>query len=151
MKSTCTVLGHSLICSLVRSHHSLNRLLRTARFVPSLGHSLAPKFAGQWNIYVRFSKKVEEGEQNRKVRLANSYHHLSPFSLQESFWDHQQTSKPIFSVSHIISILCHDSTMGSNRMKSTRRVPLARSLAPLTHSLAPSLTQLMGKRFMLMN
>ena len=31
LKSTRRVLGHSLLCSLVRSHHSLIRLLRTAR------------------------------------------------------------------------------------------------------------------------
>ena len=36
MKSTCKLLGHSLLRSLVRSHHSLIRLLRTARFAHAL-------------------------------------------------------------------------------------------------------------------
>ena len=43
MKSTRRVLGHSLVRSLVRSHRSLIRLLRTARFARALrcAHSLA--------------------------------------------------------------------------------------------------------------
>ena len=43
MKSTRRVLGHSLLRSLVRSHRSLIRLLRTARFARALrcAHSLA--------------------------------------------------------------------------------------------------------------
>ena len=56
MKSTRRVLGHSLVRSLVRSHHSLNRLHRTARFARVLrcahsfarwlAHSLAPGLMG---------------------------------------------------------------------------------------------------------
>ena len=43
MKSTRRVLGHSLLRSLVRSHRSLIRLLRTARFARALrcAHSFA--------------------------------------------------------------------------------------------------------------
>ena len=56
MKSTRWVLGRSLLHSLVRSHHSLIRLLRTARFARalccahsfarSLTHSLTPELMG---------------------------------------------------------------------------------------------------------
>ena len=58
MKSTRRVLGPSLLCSLARSHRSLIRLLRTARFARalhcalsfarSLTHSLTPELMGKW-------------------------------------------------------------------------------------------------------
>ena len=67
MKSTRWVLGHSLVRSLVCSHHSLIRLLRTARFARalrcahsfarSLTHSLPSSWERSlclWNEYVEF-------------------------------------------------------------------------------------------------
>ena len=75
MKSMRTVLGHSLvrslIClhrSLIRLFRSLIRLLRTACFAralrhaqsfDSLAHSPVPKLVGQWNICVLFSWSSE--------------------------------------------------------------------------------------------
>ena len=56
------VMGHSLIGSLVRSHRSLVRFLRTARCARAVrcAHSLAPELVGQWNILSNF-----QGVQNR--------------------------------------------------------------------------------------
>ena len=50
------IMGHSLIRSLVRSHRSLVRFLRTARFARALccAHSFAPELLGQKNIFVQF-------------------------------------------------------------------------------------------------
>ena len=70
MESTRRVLGHLLLCllvrshrSLIRSHRALIRLLHTARFARAplrsfarlLAQSLAPALVGQWNIFVQFS------------------------------------------------------------------------------------------------
>ena len=52
MKSTCRVAGHSLLCSHVRSHHSLIRLLCTASFARVLRctHSFACSFTHHVSI-----------------------------------------------------------------------------------------------------
>ena len=54
-------MGHSRIRSLVHSHCSILRLLRTARFVCALccAQSPAPELVGQWIIFVQFSKCFE--------------------------------------------------------------------------------------------
>ena len=73
------VLGHSLIRSLIHSHRSLIRLLRTARFVRALrcAHSLAPKLVGQWNIFVQFLKGPESlCIRSRGGALIAVIHHL---------------------------------------------------------------------------
>ena len=51
MKSRRRVMGHSLFRSLVRSHRSLIRELRTARFAHALAHSLAPEKEGRGNVF----------------------------------------------------------------------------------------------------
>ena len=50
MKSTRRVIGHSILRSLVRSHRSLSRLLRTARFARALrcAHSFAHSLTHSW-------------------------------------------------------------------------------------------------------
>ena len=51
MKSTRRVLGHSLVRSLIRSHRSLIRLLRTTRFARSLTHSLPSSWESGLCLY----------------------------------------------------------------------------------------------------
>ena len=66
MKSTRKVLGHSLLRSLVRSHCSLIRLLRTARFARalrcscsfarSLAQSLTPELMEKWFLSMEWTR-----------------------------------------------------------------------------------------------
>ena len=65
VKSTCRVLGHLLIRSLVRSHRSLIRLLRTApsahaplrSFVNLFTHSFAPEIMGKSFISMNWIRR----------------------------------------------------------------------------------------------
>ena len=54
-ESTPRVLGHSLLHSLVGSHRSFIRSLRTARFarVFRCAHSLAPRLMGKWFLSMK--------------------------------------------------------------------------------------------------
>ena len=59
--------GHSLVCSLIWSHHSFacstlfTSLTCSATVVCLLAHSFAPELVRQLNIYVQFSRCSESG------------------------------------------------------------------------------------------
>ena len=83
-KSTRRELGHSLLRSLIRSHRSLIRLLRTARFARAfhyahlLAHSLTPELMGKWLClwnervdFIRFQPTIQCFETRPVIKIDN--------------------------------------------------------------------------------
>ena len=92
MKSTRRVLGHSILRSLILSHRSLIRLLRTARFARALrcAHSFARSLTRLlrsswessfclWNERVDF---IQFQHTKRSFPITQSYFRFSRFFLQ---------------------------------------------------------------------
>ena len=88
-------MGHSLIRSLIGSHHSLVRLprllallARSAAVTRSLARSLTPELVGQWNMFVQFLRCPE----------SLCYDGVSSNVVRESEWSNADC-RPAFALS----------------------------------------------------